>query len=302
MFSLKAPAAGTTKDKRRWRLKWRVDGRDFSRSFKSKAEGDRFRSQLLVASNEGSRIDQATGLPAEWIRSDATWWTWSTEWLGLKWPRWAGKTRSTAVETLVAITPHMVRPRRTPSTGVAPPVVARIGLPARSGTACSVGRAVMAGALVGAARRTRPGTARGGLDRSHDQAQRQGDVDAGDSSASQRHEDGAHRCGCGEGSSTPTPWIGWRGTCPSTSLEVDVSTVPSVSDIDQVVESIAALRTDGARYAAFFAVVGLAGLRPSEVAALRLVDMELPEFGWGSARLRGAITAPGPRLALHGRR
>ncbi len=110
VFSLKAPPAGTAKDKRRWRLKWRIDGRDFSRSFKSKAEGDRLRSQLLVAINDGSRFDPANGLPVEWIRSDATWWTWSREWLGLKWPRWAGKTRSMAVETLVALTPHLVRP------------------------------------------------------------------------------------------------------------------------------------------------------------------------------------------------
>jgi hypothetical protein len=68
------------------------------------------RSQLLVAINDGSRFDPANGLPVEWIRSDATWWTWSREWLGLKWPRWAGKTRSMAVETLVALTPHLVRP------------------------------------------------------------------------------------------------------------------------------------------------------------------------------------------------
>ena len=108
VFSLTGPSAGTARDKRRWRLKWRIDGRDFSRSFKSKAEGDRLRSQLLVSINEGSRFDPANGLPVEWIRSDATWWTWSREWLELKWPRWAGTTRGTAVETLVALTPHLV--------------------------------------------------------------------------------------------------------------------------------------------------------------------------------------------------
>lgn len=84
------------------------------------------------------------------------------------------------------------------------------------------------------------------------------------------------------------------------SLQVDVSTVPSVSDVVRIVQVVAALPTGGARYAVFFAVIGLAGLRPSEVAALTSANLDLPKTGWGSARLRGAITSPGARYTADG--
>jgi integrase len=56
----------------------------------------------------------------------------------------------------------------------------------------------------------------------------------------------------------------------------------------------------GARFAVFFAAIGFAGLRPSEAAGLRLVDVELPDVGWGAARLRGAIPSPGTRYTDDG--
>ncbi len=299
VFSLKAPPTGTATDKLRWRLKWRIDGRDFSRSFKSKAEGDRLRSQLLVALNEGSRFDPANGLPVEWIRSDATWWTWSREWLGLKWPRWAGKTRSTAVETLVALTPHLVRPG-----APEPPESLRAWLrtsgyrpdqePASASAELSwldrwsvpledLGPGLLESALTAATTKL-DGKAmstpvirrrRNSLKTVLAAAVRRGIIDA-----------------------NPMDRMEWD--MPQQSLQVDVSTVPSVSDVDRIVEVVAALPTGGARFAAFFAVIGLAGLRPSEVAALTSADLELPETGWGSARLRGAITSPGARYTADG--
>ncbi len=42
------------------------------------------------------------------------WFTWTQQWIELKWPHWAGTTRRTAVETLAAITPRMVKPKAPP--------------------------------------------------------------------------------------------------------------------------------------------------------------------------------------------
>ena len=49
------------------------------------------------------------------------------------------------------------------------------------------------------------------------------------------------------------------------------------------------------RYAALFACVGIAGMRPSGAMALRVEDLTLPHRGWGMAMLRGATTSPGAR-------
>jgi hypothetical protein len=55
IFSLGAPKEGTPKDRRRYRVKWLVDGRHKTRSFKTKAEAEALRARLLVeAQTSGS--------------------------------------------------------------------------------------------------------------------------------------------------------------------------------------------------------------------------------------------------------
>jgi hypothetical protein len=48
-------------------------------------------------------------------------------------------------------------------------------------------------------------------------------------------------------------------------------------------------------YFALIYLLGLAGLRPSEAYHLRLKDLELPNEGWGIARVRGGTPTPGRR-------
>lgn len=120
IFSLVKLKPGTAKEKRRYRLKWRIDGRDKSRTFKTRVEGDRFRSLLLQAQQAGLRFDLDTGLPVEWAVSAETWWSWSRRWVELKWPMWSGNSRRSALESLVALTPHLVTagaPRRPDGLG-----------------------------------------------------------------------------------------------------------------------------------------------------------------------------------------
>ncbi len=105
--SLGAPKSGTPKDRRRYSVRWRVDGRDRMRSFKTKA--GHLRSQLQVEATAGTPFDLASGMPAPWVRRSLTWWAWSREWLELKWPQWSGNSRRTGVESLVAFTLHLVR-------------------------------------------------------------------------------------------------------------------------------------------------------------------------------------------------
>ena len=112
IFSIGLPQEGTPLGGRRYRVKWRVDGRDKTRSLKTKAEAERLQARLQMAAIEGEGFDLATGLPMSWVKQDVTWWEWSQEWLCLKWQQWAGHSRRSAVESLVAIAPLMARAGR----------------------------------------------------------------------------------------------------------------------------------------------------------------------------------------------
>jgi hypothetical protein len=121
VFALGQPAKNTPKGKRRYYVRWRVEGRDRMRSFKTKAEAEHVRSLLQQAVREQRRFDIETGMPEEWASTKHTWWTWSREWLALKWPGWSGNSRRTGVESLVAIAPHMVTARAPrPTDQIAP--------------------------------------------------------------------------------------------------------------------------------------------------------------------------------------
>jgi len=117
IFSIGLPKEGTPRDRRRYRVRWRIDGQDKTRSLKTKAQAERLQTQLQMAIIDGEDFDLATGLPASWVKKDTTWWEWSREWLGLKWPQWSGHSRRSAVESLVAITPRMARSGAPPAPG-----------------------------------------------------------------------------------------------------------------------------------------------------------------------------------------
>ncbi|MDP1818827.1 MAG: hypothetical protein Q8K58_02910 [Acidimicrobiales bacterium] len=118
VFSLGRPRPGSERGQRRHYVKWRVDGRDRTRAFKTRAEADRYRSGLLLAVQDGQQFDPGTGQPVTWVEHGGApnWWTWSREWLALKWPQWSGHTRRSAVETLTLLAPQLV-----PTGAPAPP-------------------------------------------------------------------------------------------------------------------------------------------------------------------------------------
>lgn len=299
VFALGRPRPGAEKGQRRYYVKWRVDGRDRTRSFKTRVEADRFRSGLLSAVQDGQRFDTASGEPTSWLEHSGapTWWSWSQDWLALKWPQWSGHSRRSAVETLTLLTPLLVRAgapkppdgladwlRQTgyrPGTGPAGAPVAwleRWSIPLQEiqpplietvlATACSK---VDGGATVPAVARRRRGTF-GAVLRA---AVRRGML-----------------------TTSPMERVEWRA--PVGTAAIDVATVPAPSDILAIVDHVAALPSSGARYAALFAAVGIAGMRPSEAIGMHLDDLELPARGWGLAALHGAVTSPGTRYTGDG--
>ena len=298
VFSIGSPPRGTPKERRRYRVRWRIDGRDRMRRFKTKAEAERFRSRLQAAAVEGDVFDPASGLPSSWLRPTDTWWSWSRQWLALKWPTWAGHSRRSAVETLVAITPYLVR---SGAPDVPPSLTSwlwRDGYQSDAESAGGMERSwlerwsiplveirpsVLESALTAAT------TKRDGRPNAANVIQRRRNMVKSILKVAVRR---------GLLEANPMDHVEW--TAPQRSVEVDISLLPSLADVDEITSRIVALRSPGARFGAFFAAIGFAGLRPSEAAALQVVDLQLPDTGWGIVHLRGAIPSPGTRFTNSG--
>lgn len=95
-----------------WIVRWSVAGRQRSRSFRTKAEADRYRSKLLHAKTEGETFDVEGGEPISWgpKEGDAKVHVWARRWLAEQWPEWQPRTRVSAMEALVRFVPLVVHP------------------------------------------------------------------------------------------------------------------------------------------------------------------------------------------------
>jgi integrase len=296
VFSIGAPPKGTPTDKRRHRVKWRIDGRDRTRAFKTKVEADRFRTALLVAVKAGDRFDDATGEPISWTSQVPTWFEWSRQWLELKWPQWAGTSRRSAVETLISVAPLMVRTGAPNPPDDLVPWLRADGYPASSPEVHpwlhrwstpldAITPADLEQVLVTITTRLDGKPTAASVSR-----RRRNVVGAVLRAAVRR--DFIER--------NPIDRVEWR--TPARDMTVDVATVPSTADVLRLVDHVASLRPDTARYAALFACIGLAGMRPSEAISLRRRDLDLPEAGWGHARVGSATTDVGARYTDDGQR
>lgn len=276
VFSLGRPRPGVDRDRRRYYVKWRVDGRDRTRSFKTRGEAERFRSELQTSVREGQPFDLALGLPVAWVEQSGapTWWSWSAEWLCLKWPQWSGHSRRSGVESLTLLAPLLVRPNAPPppvalaawlrelgyQPGPAPPGDMASWLDRWSIPLADIEPALLEGVLQAASTRA--------------------DGAATVVAVARRRR------------------IEWRP--PAHSVAVDVATVATPTDVAAIIDHVAAMSGGAGRYAALFAMVGVGGVGPSEAIGLHVADLELPARGWGLASLRGAITSPGTRYTTAG--
>lgn len=104
------------RNKRRWIVRWSVDGRQRSRAYRTKAEADRFRSGLLVAQQSGESFDDTTGEPLSWqpLPDQVQVHEWARRWLGEQWAEWAPRTRRSGIEALSRLVPLAVLPTASP--------------------------------------------------------------------------------------------------------------------------------------------------------------------------------------------
>ncbi|MFN3217903.1 MAG: tyrosine-type recombinase/integrase [Acidimicrobiales bacterium] len=277
---------GSARVARPWVVRWEVDGKRTSRSFKTKALADRYRSNLMVASDRSEPFDRATGEPLAWAPNadDATVFEWSRRWLAEQWPEWQPRTRASAVEALARFVslavldgapspPDDLRAFATRAlapdgrAGVADPCsrwLTRFSRPLNTLTRENLAEVDAALGVGVDGSPLAPSTA--GRFRKVSRACVRRAVDLGILQADP----------------WPPPARGRTQRKSSRAVAAfDVRTLPGPATMARALAAIRTHQPASQTYQVMTAVAYYAGLRPSEVVMLRSSALDLPESGWG---------------------
>ena len=112
-FDVRIHTIRRRKNKRRpFEVRWRVAGRDKSKSFLTRALADSYRAELVRAARQGLEFDPATGEP-RWAVPEpavATWLEHAVAYADMKWPRLAPHSRASLADALATVTLALTRP------------------------------------------------------------------------------------------------------------------------------------------------------------------------------------------------
>jgi len=288
-----------------YRVKWSVDGRDRTRSARTKAEAELLRSKLLTAAAAGEPFDAGSGLPMALVRTTMTFASLAALYISTSWDRWAAASRRSALDALtssvaVAVLPkvrnapsremlvsamraHLLTPERhrvgdpTPEQQQALDWLQRASLPlahldvaACDGILAAINRTLDGGKVAKATFTRRRGAFYSVL------------------------EFGVRRQFLAE---NPMKRSEWKP--PKQEVAVDRRLVMSVA---QCREAQAVMRRKYPHLEPLVALLWMAGLRVSEAAALQVQDADLPEEGWGLLRVSRASVDVGSRWTDSGTR
>lgn len=101
-----------------YQLRWVVAGHEHSESFLTKALADAFRAELLAAARSGEPFNPMTGLPESRAR-DISWFQHACDYVDMKWPRAAAKSRKSIAEAMTTVSLVLLANRRERSDDVA---------------------------------------------------------------------------------------------------------------------------------------------------------------------------------------
>jgi integrase len=278
----------TRSDARKPRIvRWRIDGRDHSRAFRTKAEADRLRSRLLVAHQDGERFDPQTGWPLSWLprSGDTPLHVWARRWVAEQWTEWAPRTRNEDIYSLSRLIPLVTRDGASPH-----PSGLRTYL---RDSLRPIGKIEPDGECERWL--SRWVLTLGELDRPTlaEASRLLGMGDQGQALAhetARRYRRVAHSCirrAVELEQIQVDPWPPTqrgrsRRKANRTNRAVDLRRLPSPARADAIIKALENHQPGSRTYRAMTSVVYYAGLRPSEVAMLRPRALALPESGWGS--------------------
>jgi integrase len=306
-----APQRVTVGDLRRrgdrrspWLVRWRVDGTDRSSSHPTKAAADRYRRKLLDAIDAGDAFDPATGQPRSWSASKTVL-EFTTDWWARRWPAWGGKHRGdlapNVARVIVGLTSKPPRDDEAidaatsylthhvlcdPQRRADPPAAIRRTARWLERHSLPLNRVteVEAAQLLDSFRTNKDGsTAKGNTLRARRAA---------------AHQLFAAAVKARLIESNPIGEV--EITIAARTVEIDKTFIPTVADGLHLIGLMGQRGRQGARCVAPLSTMLYGGLRPSEVAGLRLVDLDLPAQGWGHVTVREPVVAAKRRYTQDG--
>ena len=283
--------------RRRYRVRWRHQGRLRERTFVTKKEAERLATAIRRATEDGLPFDASTGMPEAPTSSPDQIAVYTQQWLAARWQNWKPRTRASELEAAVRIVLYAVRAGSdAPPEGIRAylarmlrPVegstgelsvpedptdrmiwerdcarwVQRSSLPLASMTPAVTERIVLQLGLL--------------LD----------GVTPASSTTSRRYRTtlrallrDAHE----DGMLVTDPWTRKvaKAARSSVDLTVNLSLLPDLPDVLRMIEHIPSSHPASDTYRQLSSVALHLGLRPSESLALRWQDFDLPPEGWGS--------------------
>jgi integrase len=297
-FDVRVFAIRRRPGRKTFEVRWRVAGRDKSRSFMTRALADSYRADLVRAARRGTGFDPATGEPAACAAAEpviVTWYRHAVAYAQVKWPHLAPRSRASLADALATVTSLL--------TGEAgrrpPPGRLRAALygyafnpPLRScapdpGTASALAWLERASLPVG--QLSDPHIIRAVLDglcRRLD-----GSPAAANTIARKRavfHSALGYAVELGLLPANPVGLVRWRA--PKAVVAVSSATVASPAQVRAILAEVSRIRPE---LAAFFGCLYYAALRPEEAVALRRADLILPARGRGKMVLTAACPRAG---------
>jgi integrase len=273
-----------------YRVRWRTDSRAWGTTFRTAAQAESFRSELLTAMRKGEAFDIDAGRPVSLLRREnraTSWYDFACSYVDMKWPRAAGKYRKSIAEALTSATMEILEDGPDRPSDVAlrsalfnyafntnrrkcePPVeVMKALVWARSNSPPVVAIA-------------QPGAARSVLDAL---AMRLDGQPAAATTVSRRRavlsNALSYAVELGTLESNPVAAIKWRS--PRVSHAIDRRAVVNPQQASALLDGVRATRRSGPRLVGFFAVMYYSALRPEEAVELRESNIDLGgENGWG---------------------
>ena len=120
-FDVRVFAIRRRPGRKTFEVRWRVAGRDRSRSFVSRALADSYRAELVRAAAKGLAFAPGTGEPESWAApgpEPVTWYRHAVAYAEMKWPHLAPHSRASLADALATVTPLLTRDTgRTPPPG-----------------------------------------------------------------------------------------------------------------------------------------------------------------------------------------
>ena len=282
-----------------WEVRWVVASRPRSQSRRTKALAEALLAELRNAARRGELFDVDSGLPDSMLPTEGTttWLAFAQRYVDMKWPRAAAKSRDSMTDALATVTAALVsNADQAPEPSLLRAALRQHLLPPngrKQAPAQDVGRAIawLIEHSLPLRELARPAHLRRALDAV---AVTLEGKPAGATTIRRKravfHNALQYAVEIEELADNNLDKLGWRA--PKVSDVVDRRVVINPAQARELLTAVTYVgQLHRARHLhGFFACLYYAGLRPAEAKALRLVDCELPDDGWGHLNL--AVSRP----------